>query len=949
MTPEASRLRPRGQRRVGLPAVGVVLAGLATAAVLPTAAEAQRTDQFDASVTFQTIDHFAAHDSWTGQAYGAWSEPRRAAIADALFDRESGIGLSGWYFHLGAGADPTIAAKSYPWRLRTQESFEVSPGVYDWSRNDATRNLLTDARSRGVEKTMMVVYSPPLSLTKNGRPYPSSSGDNLAAGQEQQFATYLADVLEHFKNHPDPTQRFEFDYISPVNEPEYDWSGGNQAGNGWIGPTTIRNRYLAPLASELAARGLTTGIRAPESAKIQSLSSGQNYLANLAGNAAVNGNLGNVLTYHSYFSDNNADMLPRRQQAAAAMAAYPDWDLWQTEYCILFGDASSGLSGSGNDTTMTTALAVARTIHFDLTVANAAAWSYWLAAAPWEHNYKDGLIYFDNAAQTFQVAKVGWALGHYSRFIRPGAKRIAFGGDNQDIAGLLASGWRHDETGDLTLVYTNQLTTEESVLPVVSSADGLKVDYFIPYRTTDTTGENIRRLPALLADQPHLLPARSMTTLVGGTLAEDNTGKEIATLSGNGDYTLGSGMLTILDGVGTYSGRLDGAGGFRKLGPGTLTLTNRSSHTGGTIVEAGTLSIAAPDGAGSAVGPGPLEIRPGARVLAGVNAFGRNPATPITIDGGLLYQMEASSDIGDVTFTGGRLSGVSETSLNLQGTIRSLAAWAPAEIAVPTATLGGPITFDIADGPSATDMRIRSAVGGEGSLFKAGGGLLELLGEGSFSGYTIVTAGTLRLGHARSLAGSRLVVAAGGRVELAGALAASVSGLTLDGGGLDLEQGSLTIAPGFSEAAIRALIIAGRDGAGPEPAGILSSAIVDSGGRATIGYGFDEDGFATVAFTPIGDANLDGVVDLFDLVTTEAAGRYQAAGSASWKDGDFDYNGRFDVFDLLAVMTSGNYGTGSLSVQVVPEPGLISLVGAGGLVWLVCRQSRRGSPTRLWS
>jgi len=181
---------------------------------------------------------------------------------------------------------------------------------------------------------------------------------------------------------------------------------------------------------------------------------------------------------------------------------------------------------------------------------------------------------------------------------------------------------------------------------------------------------------------------------------------------------------------------------------------------------------------------------------------------------------------------------------------------------------------------------------------------------------------------------------------LAGDLAATVPGLVVDGGVLDLDRGSLTIGSGTTEAMLRALIIAGRGDYGGEPAGILSSAIADSGGRAAIGYGYNEEGVATVAFAPIGDANLDGLVDLFDLVTTEASGRYQASGGAGWKDGDFDYNGRFDVFDLLAITSSGNYATGPLSIQAVPEPATAWLAGAGGLAWVCRRWMRSRRPRR---
>ncbi len=58
-----------------------------------------------------------------------------------------------------------------------------------------------------------------------------------------------------------------------------------------------------------------------------------------------------------------------------------------SEYCIL------GSYGPGRDLGIDPALYVARTIHFDLTRANAAAWQWWTAVST--EDYKDGLIYTD--------------------------------------------------------------------------------------------------------------------------------------------------------------------------------------------------------------------------------------------------------------------------------------------------------------------------------------------------------------------------------------------------------------------------------------------------------------------------------------------------------------------------------------------------------------------------
>ena len=70
---------------------------------------------------------------------------------------------------------------------------------------------------RGVETFIAFVNSPPVWMTKNGhaQPDPNSGSTNLKAEYVDDFAVFLADVLEHFQNE----RGIHFDYISPINEP----------------------------------------------------------------------------------------------------------------------------------------------------------------------------------------------------------------------------------------------------------------------------------------------------------------------------------------------------------------------------------------------------------------------------------------------------------------------------------------------------------------------------------------------------------------------------------------------------------------------------------------------------------------------------------------------------------------------------------------------------------
>jgi len=485
----------------------------------PRTESGARILDIDGARCFQVMDNFAASDCWSMQKIGLWSEANRNRVADLLFSLDKGIGLSAWRFNIGAGKSP-----ENDWR--TAETFETAEGQYDWSRQAAECWFLTAAKVRGVRQFIAFANSPPARMTKNGKTYctPEVGPTNLKDGYEEQYARYLTDILKHLREHPDPEQRIDFGWISPVNEPQWDWNDSSQEGNRV--PNETIKRILRALNSELKRQSVHTRILAPESGSLvlpgmtgpidMYGASYGGYVQDLCGDPEMADIMGRLICSHSY----RADLLPMgllgaRQKLAAALAAFPGWKYWQTEYCIMQGAKREG--GGSRDLGMDTALDVARVIRQDLVLLNASAWQWWTAVS--KEHFKDGLIYTDYRKQgdeeTIYASKTLWAFGNYSRFVRPGARRVSLEGAD-DLEGLLGAAWMDRETGRVVVVLINLGAEPEAVrLRERRLPDNAVVRSWTPWVTSGQPEDDLRRAASFPAGTDYSVPARSVVTFVG--------------------------------------------------------------------------------------------------------------------------------------------------------------------------------------------------------------------------------------------------------------------------------------------------------------------------------------------------------------------------------------------------------------------------------------------------
>ena len=500
------------------------------------------TLNIDETKTYQEIHSFGASDSWRCQFVGQnWPLEKRNKIADLLFSLEYdqvrnpvGIGLSNWRFYIGAGSMEQGDSSNIRNVWRRSESFLDANGNYHWAKYKGQRWFLQAAKQRGVRTFTAYTISPLVFYTKSGLAY-SSKGDrgfNLKPDKYGDYAKFLVDVIEHFEKE----ENIHFDYISPFNEPQWDWSKGNQEGT----PATNNELYvyLKYLSEFLDARGLSTKMLVGEAGQLDFLyeEKGDNGISDQI-NVFYNPksplyigdfkNLEYAITSHSYFTTWPLEkQIESRQKLAERIKEInPKLDFHQTEFCIL--EKNPEITGGwGRDLGMPTALYVARVIHSDLTIANARSWEWWTALS--QFNFKDGLIHLDdgqgNSVQSdtsklnYQLqfdgnvteTKLLWALGNYSRFVRPGMVRIEAKFEQElslleQATNLQVSAFKDFDTGKVVVVFLNHNNENKHLM-----LEGINVKDAHLY----VTDEN-RDLEKEHVNIKHLIiPRRSVSSLV---------------------------------------------------------------------------------------------------------------------------------------------------------------------------------------------------------------------------------------------------------------------------------------------------------------------------------------------------------------------------------------------------------------------------------------------------
>ena len=178
---------------------------------------------------------------------------------------------------------------------------------------------------------------------------------------------------------------------------------------------------------------------------------------------------------------------------------------WQTE---VSGSGVNLPAGAGIDN----ALYYARMIHFDFTLVEMNGFLYWWL---WTNNDQNasfpGSLINVVDGETIIPAKRLYAMGQFSRFIRPGWYRIE--SDTSPRLGTYSSAYRNPNTNEIAIVLINDRPNSYTVAVDLSDAAFERLD---SWRTS--ANENLARLGRQRVNRNMTtvtLPPKSITTLYG--------------------------------------------------------------------------------------------------------------------------------------------------------------------------------------------------------------------------------------------------------------------------------------------------------------------------------------------------------------------------------------------------------------------------------------------------
>lgn len=439
----------------------------------------------------QTIHHFGASACWWGAGLG--QKPKTDAAMHLLFT-DDGLGLNNLRINIGGSVrdDRSDGQSSCP-EWRNVYSPLREDGTYDIRRCVGSWNVLQKALRLGTVTDVTLFFnSPPSSMTKNGKTSSDPSGredvfiSNLREDCYEAFADYVADVTELYINAGVPVR-----YVSPINEPQWAWNGG-QEGCHYSPEELVRAMRLLIRAMEARKRQnpamAQVRLSLPETAQWWQ----KPYVHEIYRLLATDPEFSCLDHFcaHSYGTTREQ----KEDFAHFVRELGGHLPLHQTEFGGLHPEY---------DPTMEMGLELATVLYEDLNILHCESWSWWLGIGSF--TYTDGLICCDETMQTVGFPKRYFVMKQHSRYLKD-AVCLTVERENMPDA-VLGSAFLTPKGGivwELVNTAVEPQTVRLAGMPVGSAASVLETS---ENRSCEECG-------LFCADEPLTLNPRSVTTLL---------------------------------------------------------------------------------------------------------------------------------------------------------------------------------------------------------------------------------------------------------------------------------------------------------------------------------------------------------------------------------------------------------------------------------------------------
>jgi O-glycosyl hydrolase len=355
----------------------------------------------------QTFEGWGTSLCWWANNVGGWAPASRDALVDLLVDPVNGLAYNVFRYNIGGGENP---AHEHMGQFHEMPTFEPSAGTFTWDADANQRAVLQRIVERGTGLVLEAFSnSPPYWMTNSGCASGNTDGsNNLRSDSYGPFASYLAEVVKHFRD----SFGISFRTLEPLNEPNATWWTANGGQEGCHFDGASQQTLIKAVGAALTAAGVTgTRVSASDENSIDDVNTiVRGYDAATAGYLTQ-------INVHSYAGTRRAEV--------RALATSMGKRLWQSEsgpLNVTLADDSAA------------AIFMAGRIITDLRDLRPEAWVDWQAADP-SRNWASFAV--NNARQTFTLLKRFYMHAGFSRYIRPGATFVDI--DNADMVAAVAA------------------------------------------------------------------------------------------------------------------------------------------------------------------------------------------------------------------------------------------------------------------------------------------------------------------------------------------------------------------------------------------------------------------------------------------------------------------------------------------------------------------------------